>query len=434
MNNDGKKFIEKICKHLADIGHADCHKMLYLIPDCKENESNKHLVSFGFQGFCKEYLLDKFCNYFFEEGWQELLKELQVLNDYLNIDDSIVDRLKNLHDLCYIPLKITALSEGAGCKVGEPIAKVECTLNGFEWLVDSMGEMLADELLYPIKVASLGCDYRNIIQKYYEKTSEASIDGAFSGFGFKEPHGDVQLYSAALLASFTHTSDVHGISYCKEYYNLGKDGSSYEKVAPYVKSGSIEELLEILTTTYPKGSIHIELASRNLWDEVNKFKDSRVKDAILNREGTVYLVVSRYDTESVLCGCGAQAIVGTDLLYLQDYCLKHGNGFYPCKIENTGIDEYYSILVIDGSIEDMSRVEMRDADLGLLEILWNTYGGTVNSKGFKVLDSHIRIGYISDYIYWEEDYIPKMCTFSADNVVFSVGGYINGCRYSSYEL
>lgn len=64
MNTDGKKFIERICRHMVDIGHADGHKLLYLIPDCKENESNKRLVSFGFQGFCKEYLLDKFCNYF----------------------------------------------------------------------------------------------------------------------------------------------------------------------------------------------------------------------------------------------------------------------------------------------------------------------------------------------------------------------------------
>ena len=61
----------------------------------------------------------------------------------------------------------------------------------------------------------------------------------------------------------------------------------------------------------------------------------------------------------------------------------------------------------------------------LLKILYEKFGGTVNSKGFKVLDKHVRIiqgdGINLKSIEEILDHIEKL-GFSADNLVFGSGG------------
>lgn len=62
-----------------------------------------------------------------------------------------------------------------------------------------------------------------------------------------------------------------------------------------------------------------------------------------------------------------------------------------------------------------------------LESLWNTFGGTVNSKGYKVLDSHIGLlhgeGVSLDNV---ENYFDAILEagFSAENIVWGLGAYV----------
>lgn len=63
---------------------------------------------------------------------------------------------------------------------------------------------------------------------------------------------------------------------------------------------------------------------------------------------------------------------------------------------------------------------------GLVEALWDIFGGTVNEKGFKTLDSHIGAIY-GDAIYRDRmDNILRRLSekgFTSDNVVFGIGSY-----------
>lgn len=62
-----------------------------------------------------------------------------------------------------------------------------------------------------------------------------------------------------------------------------------------------------------------------------------------------------------------------------------------------------------------------------LESLWDTFGGTVNSKGYKVLDSHIGLlhgeGVSLDNV---ENYFDAILEagVSAENIVWGLGAYI----------
>ena len=70
--------------------------------------------------------------------------------------------------------------------------------------------------------------------------------------------------------------------------------------------------------------------------------------------------------------------------------------------------------------------DMVEIAVETIEKLWNTFGGTVNSKGYKVLDSHIGIIYGDGCTLnnvkqvWEE---LKKKGFAANNIVFGVGAF-----------
>lgn len=66
------------------------------------------------------------------------------------------------------------------------------------------------------------------------------------------------------------------------------------------------------------------------------------------------------------------------------------------------------------------------ASIGVIELLWNVFGGTINSKGYKELDSHIGAIY-GDSITLER--AKEICErlkakgFASTNIVFGIGSY-----------
>lgn len=71
----------------------------------------------------------------------------------------------------------------------------------------------------------------------------------------------------------------------------------------------------------------------------------------------------------------------------------------------------------------------RPEHIGVIELLWNTFGGIINEQGYKVLDSHIGAIY-GDYITLER--AEQICErlkakgFASTNIVFGVGSYSMG--------
>lgn len=63
---------------------------------------------------------------------------------------------------------------------------------------------------------------------------------------------------------------------------------------------------------------------------------------------------------------------------------------------------------------------------GVIELLWDIFGGTVNSKGFKVLDSHIGAIYGDAITYERAEEICerlKAKGFASTNIVLGVGSF-----------
>lgn len=65
-------------------------------------------------------------------------------------------------------------------------------------------------------------------------------------------------------------------------------------------------------------------------------------------------------------------------------------------------------------------------NMGTVEILWNIYGGTINSKGYKVLDKHIKVVYGDSITPERAEEIYRRLKekgFAANNVSLGMGSY-----------
>ncbi len=77
-------------------------------------------------------------------------------------------------------------------------------------------------------------------------------------------------------------------------------------------------------------------------------------------------------------------------------------------------------------VENVTGRERVPMDDGCIDLLWNIFGGTVNSKGYKVLDPHIGLIY-GDAI--THNRLNEICGrlerkgYAANNIIFGFGSY-----------
>ena len=113
--------------------------------------------------------------------------------------------------------------------------------------------------------------------------------------------------------------------------------------------------------------------------------------------------------------CGYKVFLNEDLPdgcgvdYLDDY---GDDSFTAMEIEP-------NVIV---TIEDEQPISITEAQ-GLLQSLWDKFGGTINSKGYKVIDSHISITYSGKLVIKLHKAISsrmKELGFSPNNLVMSL--------------
>lgn len=148
----------------------------------------------------------------------------------------------------------------------------------------------------------------------------------------------------------------------------------------------------LITKTYPSGIASLVCDSFDFWGVLTKILPS-LKNEIMARDGKVVIRPDSGDPVKIVAG------------YAEDeYYIKDG--------------VYYD----DKSYEPITREEV----LGAVEILWETFGGTVTDKGYKVLDSHIGLIYGDSITLDRANEILtslKNKGFASSNIVFGIGSY-----------
>ena len=221
-----------------------------------------------------------------------------------------------------------------------------------------------------------------------------------------------------------------------------------------IKYKEIAEMLTIrdLLEKYPKGIISVVSDTFDLWKVVTKYLP-QLKEQILARDGKLVIRPDSGDPVDILCGKDIQTIEAEDL---EDFLEIAENILHEELSENTphgeyggDIDDlfywnnklynvtyspnwnrhdkqYYFIDNYGGNKTTYKELEWKPSDKGVIELLWDIFGGTVNEQGYKVLNSHIGAIY-GDSITLER--ANEICRrleakgFASTNVVLGIGSF-----------
>jgi nicotinamide phosphoribosyltransferase len=382
--------------------------------------SNKHfnwqqagkgyVVLWGIQGFIQEFLVDGWNEGFFNLPKEQCIKAFnrRMKNSVGSIDTSHIEAL---HDLGYLPVKIKTLREGTAVPIGIPMFTIVNTLKEFFWLTNLLETVISAELWKPITTATIAYEYRKICEEFSSLTCDNNDHIMFQchDFSMRGMSGwhDAARSSTGHLLSFGGTDTVCAIDYLEQYYmaDVEKElvGASVPATEHSVmcmggKEGEQLTVERLMTETYPTGIFSCVLDTWDFFKVLTEMLPA-LKDQIMSRDGKFVVRPDSGDPVDIICGTGGSRLE---------------NGMYRVF---SGDPAYTKT-----TCKDVTEAESK----GAVELLWDTFGGTVNSKGYKVLDEHIGLIYGDSITLERANEILKRLTekgFAASNVVFGIGSY-----------
>lgn len=342
--------------------------------------SNKYLPQvdkvavFNIQGMIQKHLVEFFDNYFFYLPKEDVVNEYKrVLSKYLfkKSEDISTGHIEKLHDLGYLPLEIKALEEGTLSNIHVPIFTIENTIDDFYWLAGYTEDILSTSSWQPMTVASIAYQYKKLFKKYaFETVGNAEFCNFqghdFSYRGLMAGIDAAQESGAAWATSFYGSDSIPAFNYLENYYNADAEkeiiicsvpASEHSVACTYGPEGEDEYLRRLIQDVYPSGIVSIVSDTWDLFDLITN-KLSALKDIIMSRDGKVVIRPDSGNPADILCG--------------------------SWKFDSDWEGPYDVAIKIDKRIQNRTPEEK-----GVIELLWDIFGGTVNSKGYKELDSHI---------------------------------------------
>lgn len=348
------------------------------------------VVFFGLQAFLVKYLILDFDENFFDRPKDEVVaKYKRRMDNALGPDAINVDHIAALHDLGYLPLLVKALPEGTRVPLRVPVLTIRNTKPEFFWLTNMLETILSTSLWLACTSATIADQYRKTFDYYADLTvGDRSFtdwqahDFSYRGMGMNE--ASIISGAAHLLSSFG-TDTIPAIDFLEQFYFANSDnemvGGSVAATEHSVMcmggmEGEEETFRRLLVDVYPTGIVSIVSDTWDFWEVITGLLP-RHKDIVLARDGKAVIRPDSGDPVKIICG-------------------------------------------------DPNATPGSPEFKGAIECLWETFGGTVTEKGYKLLDSHIGLIYGDSITLERQKAILSGLAakgFASYNVVLGVGSF-----------
>jgi nicotinamide phosphoribosyltransferase len=351
----------------------------YFTPRMSRVDMWPKVVMFGLQGFIKTYLIDYFTEYFFKKDLEEVVNEYdRVLSASLGKGAYSSEKIRKLHELGYLPIEVLSLPEGTKVPIHVPMFCITNTHPDFAWLPQALESLISAEIWHPMISATVGSTYRDIVNKYYDISVDDDIprSKALGDFSFRgqECLQSAIKSSAGWALSFLNSATVPAIIYLEDNYNcdctkepvlLGAVSTEHSVMCSNFSADGDEITLlrRLLTEIYPNTSFSAVLDSYDYWNIVENVLP-QLKEEILNHNGC--------------------------------FLVRGDSG--DC-------------------VEVVTKTVFK---------LWDIFGGTVNSKGYKILDPHVKAIYGDSITVQRCKEIYEILIangFACNNVALGVGSF-----------
>lgn len=379
------------------------------------------IVSFGHQMAWK-YIHDAFEDHFFNRDLREVIehhlkseseehrkdakktllrfKEVCVssfgkdMNLYLGMeyDDK---HFGELWDLGYLPIKVKALPEGIETLPNIPHMTFINTVDGFAWLTLYLETIVSALAWKSSTSATIALQYRRNVEKWINKTDPNQsflipfMCHDFSARGLN-PH-DMISSGLGHATSFRGSDTLAVIPAARYYYNEPNDevcinsvnASEHSVSTTMIFTVGEQEMLEDWMKIFPTGILSVVSDTFDLWKLITEYLPN-LKEQIMGRDGKLVIRPDSGDPVDIICG------------------------------EQIPTGEWL------GKWNDLPKAK------GVIELLWDIFGGTINEQGFKVLDPHIGAIYGDSITIDRQVQIYERLAakgFASTNIVLGVGSF-----------
>lgn len=352
------------------------------------------IVVAGISSVCQWMLVDLWNDTFFSRPKDEVLRKYKNrMDSALGAGAVGTDHIGALHDLGYLPVRIKALKEGTRVNIRVPFMTVENTLREFYWITNYLESALSSEIWKTINNATIAYEFRRLLDNFAKTTGTPRefVDFQAHDFSLRGVGGvyDGASHGIGHLFSFKGSDNVPAIDFLEDYYKTegeflasGVPATEHSVMCMGGRDTEIETYRRLIQDVYPSGIVSIVSDTWDYWNVLTNIA-AELKTVILERQPDAQglaKVVFRPDSgdpEKILCG--------------------------------------------DPDAEPGSP-----AFKGSLELLWELFGGTLNSEGFRELNPRVGL------IYGDSITLPRAESilqnmyrnrWASGNVVFGVGSY-----------
>lgn len=337
---------------------------IYSYLESRGGEFEKTLF-FGLQYYLKAYFEGKVVT---QEDIEEAsqLCEMHFGQEVFNRDGW--QRIVDVHN-GKLPVSICALPEGTISDVLTPLMTVENTDPELPWLTNHL-ETLLSELWYPITVATQSHFMKKTLLNHLEATgTPADVSFKLHDFGFRgvsSPETS-SIGGAAHLISFLGSDTMSALIMLRDYYNCECAGFSipateHSTITSWGKENEVHAFENVLRK-FPNGIVACVSDSFDIFNACDVLWGTKLKSQVMERDGTLVIRPDSGDPVQVVLEC--------------------------------------------------------------LRILSKKFGFSLNTKGYRVLDPHVRL-IQGDGI---DHHMMKMILnamrtagWSTDNIAFGSGG------------
>jgi len=274
----------------------------------------------------------------------------------------------------FLPLEIKALPEGVIAPTGVPLVQVENTDERMPWLSTFVETALLRAIWYPTTVATLSWRCKAIIRAGLEQTSDdvaGQLPFKLHDFGARGVSSgeSAALGGMAHLVNFQGTDTMESLVAARRYYGAEMAGFSIPAA---------------------------EHSTMTAWGR--------------DREAAAYAnMLDRFDGEGRLV-----AVVSDS--YDLDAAVAH---IWGGALRDKVLSRKGTLVIRPDSGDPV------ETPLQTVKGLWETFGGTLNGKGYRVLDAHVRVIQGDGMNIGS---IARLCVrmtaegFAIDNIAFGMGG------------
>lgn len=355
------------------------------------------IVSFG-QQLAVKWLHDEFEENFFKLPLEEAMEFGNDMAMYLGLEYD-ASHFEALHKLGYLPIKVKSLPEGIETLPNVPHMTFINTVDGFAWLTLYLETIISSLAWKPSTSATIALQYKRNLIEWVRKTDPKNIwlvpflAHDFSARGLSP--WDMLASGLGHATSFRGSDTIVCIPAARYFYNEPKNEVCINSVNASEHSVSTTKIFTVgeqqmiadWLREFDKGILSIVSDTFDLWTLITKYLPAN-KEAIMARDGKLVIRPDSGDPVDIICG-------------LENKVLEEGVGY---KEEYKESPEYK----------------------GVIELLWDIFGGTINEEGYKVLDPHIGAIYGDSITLDRQIQIYERLAakgFATTNIVLGIGSY-----------